>query len=318
MPAKLIAELRKDYIQDKYVIIAPRRSLRPHAQGDVNYDCEAVGTTVKQKDCVFCPAQVDLRKATLVVDGKRGWQMAVLPNKFPAVSLDNPKAYGQQEVVVETPDHRVHLEELPLAQVEQLFEVYAVRTKSIIANPKIEYVLILKNNGGPAGASLSHAHSQIFATGFLPPHLLDKSQRVQEYKLKTGRCVYCDVVAKERKGPRHVYEDSRAVAFTPYASLYNYELWLMPKRHIDNVTNLLPAECASLARMLQLAVKKIAHKLRLPYNYYFHQVVHDDDQHLYIKLTPRGSAWAGVEIGSGVVINPVSPELAAKFYRSLS
>lgn len=316
MPTKLIAELRKDYIQDKYVIIAPRRSLRPNAHEDVNFDHMNTDATVKQKECAFCPAQLDIRKATMIVDGKRCWQMAVLPNIFPAVSLDNPKAYGQQEVIVETPDHCVHLEELPLSQVERLFEVYAVRTKSIIANPKIEYVLIFKNNGGQAGASIQHAHSQIFATGFLPPHLLDKSQRVQAYKLKTGHCVYCDVVAKERKGPRHVYEDRLAVAFTPYASLYNYELWLMPKRHLDNVTNLTPAERSSLARMLQLAVKKIAHQLKLPYNYYFHQVVHDDDQHLYIKLTPRGSTWAGVEIGSGVVINPVLPELAAKFYRS--
>lgn len=316
MPKSVKSELRKDYIQDKYVIIAPRRSLRPHAEGDVNYDHTQAGVVVKPKDCVFCPARLDLKKATLVIGGKRDWQMVVLPNKFPAVALDNPKAYGVQEVVVETPDHRLELEDLPLARLEQLLDAYAVRTRSIIANNKIEYVLIFKNNGGRAGASIQHSHSQIFATGFLPPHLLDKSQRAQAYKIKTGRCVYCDVIAKERISPRRVYEDREAVAFAPYASLYNYELWLMPKRHLDNVTALNSAERVSLARMLQLAVKKISRQLRLPYNYYFHQVVHDEDQHLYIKITPRGSAWAGVEVGSGVVINPVAPEEAAKFYHS--
>jgi len=56
-------------------------------------------------------------------------------------------------------------------------------------------------------------------------------------------------------------------------------------------------------------------KLDLPYNYYFHQVKNDRDQHLYMKIKPRGSVWAGVEIGSGLIINPIAPEEAAKFYK---
>lgn len=313
MPIK--SEVRKDYIQDKYVIIAPRRLARPHGR-DVNFDSVQLNQSVKKEDCVFCPPRLKLTGALLVIGGKKNWQIVVLKNKYPAVSLDNPKAYGTQEVVVETPDHNLQLEDLPLKQIDQILEVYAIRTKSLMANSKLEYILIFKNNGGRAGASLQHAHSQIFATGFIPPHLLDKSQRVQAYKLKTGRCVYCDVIKEESKGPRKVYEDDHVIAFTPYASLYNYEIWLMPKRHLDNVTNLSPQERASTALVLQRIVKKVVRDLHLSYNYYFHQVVHDEDQHLYIKITPRGSAWAGVEIGSGVVVNPVSPEEAAKFYRS--
>ncbi len=307
-------ELRKDYIQEKYVIIAPRRAARPHAH-DVTFEQPVKHVAVPKKDCVFCPPQLRLGRAVTVLGGKEKWSMVVLPNKYPAVSLANPKAYGVQEVVVETPDHRRQLEEFPLSHIEQLLEVYALRTKSIMANPKIEYVLIFKNNGGRAGASIQHAHSQIFATGFLPPHLLDKSQRSQAYKIRTGRCVYCDVIQRERKSPRRVYEDASIVAFAPYASMYNYEVWIMPKRHLDNVTVLTKEERTSIARVLKRLVRKIAHELGLPYNYYFHQVVHDEDQHLYIKVTPRGSAWAGVEIGSGIIINPVSPEAAARFYR---
>lgn len=312
---KFRSELRKDYIQDKYVIIAPRRAHRPQGR-DVNFDLIYKSQVVKKEDCVFCPPRLKLNQALLVVGDKKNWQMVVLRNKYPAVSLDNPKAYGVQEVVVETRDHQQQLEDLPVGQIEKILEIYALRTKSLMNNTKLEYILIFKNNGGRAGASLQHAHSQIFATGFLPPHLLDKSQRVQAYKLKTGRCVYCDVIKEESRGPRLVYADDYMVAFTPYASLYNYEIWLMPKRHLDNVTNLSPQERASTARILQAIVEKVTHKLNLPYNYYFHQVVHDEDQHLYIKITPRGSVWAGVEIGSGVVVNPVSPEAAAKFYRA--
>lgn len=310
----LRSEVRKDYIQDKYVIIAPRRLARPHGR-DVNFDLAQVNQSVKQKDCVFCPPQLKLTGALLVIGGRKNWQIVVLKNKYPAVSLDNPKAYGTQEVVVETPNHNLQLEDLSLKHTEQILEVYAARTKILMANNKLEYILIFKNNGGRAGASLQHAHSQIFATGFIPPHLLDKSQRVQAYKLKTGHCVYCDVIKEESRGPRKVYEDDHVIAFTPYASLYNYEVWIIPKRHLDNVTNLSSQERSAIAFILQRIIKKVVRDLHLSYNYYFHQVVHDEDQHLYIKITPRGSAWAGVEIGSGVVVNPVSPEEAAKFYR---
>ncbi|MFA4937518.1 MAG: galactose-1-phosphate uridylyltransferase [Patescibacteria group bacterium] len=308
------SEIRKDYIQDKYVIIAPYRSKRPHYHDPVNFDLIGHGQKELDQDCVFCTLNVN--KAKLLVGSKKKWQTVVIPNKFPAVTLSNPKAYGQQEVVVETPNHNLHIEDLPQNYLVKILKIYAARTKNIMANSKIEYILIFKNNGGRAGASILHSHSQIFATSFLPPHLSDKSQRAQAYKLKTGRCVYCDVVKREGKGPRLVYLDKHTIAFTPYASMYNYELWIMTRRHLDNITNLNSAELKSFAAMLHKVLTKISHNLQLPYNYYFHQVVHDEDQHLYLKITPRGTPWAGVEIGSGLIINPIAPEKAAKFYRS--
>ncbi|MEK7158178.1 MAG: galactose-1-phosphate uridylyltransferase, partial [Patescibacteria group bacterium] len=141
------------------------------------------------------------------------------------------------------------------------------------------------------------------------------SQKVQEYKLRNGTCVYCDVIQEERSGPRFVWEDQHTLAFTPYASMHNYEIWIMPKRHLDNITLLSAVERRSFSQILKKAIRKID-ALGLSYNYYFHQVIHDEDQHLYLKITPRGTFWAGVEIGSGIIINPISPEDAAAFYRN--
>jgi len=306
------SEIRKDYIHDRYVIIAPRRDQRPR---DVEVPQKL--NPAKKKDCVFCPQRVDkLNKVILTVKPgeQKPWTVKVIANKFPSVSLDNPKAYGQQEVVIETPNHYDELEDLPVSQVTEIFKVYAKRTEEISRNNKINYILIFKNNGGAAGASLQHAHSQIFATSLLPPRLKDKAQRVQAYKLKTGRCIYCEVIKKERRGPRRVFEDKNLIAFCPWAPTHNYEIWLMPKRHIDNITLLKHDEQISLAKFLQKILKKI-NQLGLPYNYYFHQVIHDEDQHLYLKIKPRGSVWASVELAAGLIVNPVSPEESAKFYR---
>jgi UDPglucose--hexose-1-phosphate uridylyltransferase len=304
----LSSELRKDYIQDKYVIIAPHRGARPR-----DFKPERVQTR-KNVSCVFCPQNINHQTALLTIGKSDWWEIKVIPNKFPAVSFDNPKAYGTQEVIIETPDHHQAFENLSVARIAKLLEVYAVRTRAISENPQIDYLLIFKNTGGRAGASLHHAHSQIFATSFLPAHLFDKSQKVQAYKLRNGTCVYCDVIQEERRGPRFVWEDKHTIAFTPYASMHNYEIWIVPKRHLDNITLLSAVERRSFAQILKKVIKRID-ELGLSYNYYFHQVIHDEDQHLYLKLTPRGTFWAGVEIGSGIIINPISPEDAATFYR---
>ncbi len=301
-------EIRKDYIQEKYVIIAPLRKKRPH-QIEKPQISEAQDQT-----CVFCPEQVNKVKDLLTIGPLKNWRIKVIKNIFPAVSLDNPNAYGTQEVVIETPEHVRELDDLPEKHIADLLEVYALRTKEISKNKKIQYILIFKNNGGRAGASIIHSHSQIFATAFLPPHLIDKSQRVQAYKLNNGNCVYCDVIQKELKSERIIYKDKNVIAFAPYASMHNYEAWIMPLRHVDNITCLTKNEKDSFAKTLKIILKKI-NALGLSYNFYFHQVINDEDQHLYMKITPRGSVWAGVEIGSGLVINPVPPEDAAEYYR---
>ena len=308
------SEITKDYIQEKYVIIAPKRKNRPR-----DIERSKKYKAIKKQECVFCPQKIDQAGTVLLTvneskEAKEPWAIKALENKYPCVSTKNPKAYGRQEVIIETPDHQKEIEQLSEERIAEILNVYAQRTKSISQDKKIEYILIFKNDGGAAGASLQHAHSQIFATQFLPPHLKDKSQRIQAYKLEHGTCVYCDVIKKEKKGPRLVFEDSNMIAFCPYAPMHNYEIWLMPKRHVDNVTMLNQQERMSFAKFLKKILKKID-LLGLPYNYYFHQVINDEDQHLYMKITPRGSVWAGVEIGSGLIINPVSPEEAAKFYR---
>jgi UDPglucose--hexose-1-phosphate uridylyltransferase len=220
-----------------------------------------------------------------------------------------------QEVVIETNSHFHDLEQLPESHIARLLLVYAHRTVEITKNDKIEYVLIFKNQGGKAGASLEHSHSQIFATDFIPPQLIDKSIRAQKYKLEHGSCVYCDTIKKEQEGERLIYKDEYVIAFCPFASMYNYEVWIMPMRHLDNITLLNDDERLAWAVILKKVLSKIV-LLGFDYNFYFHQVVNDEDQHFYMKVTPRGSTWAGVEIGSGVVINPVAPEDAAKYFSS--
>ena len=116
------------------------------------------------------------------------------------------------------------------------------------------------------------------------------------------------------KSERKIFEDKFIAAFTPYASEYHYEAWIFPKRHLDNITKLNDEEFKSFAKALKIILLKLQ-KLDLSFNYFLHQVVSNRDQHLYLKIQPRDSVWAGIELGSGLVINSVPPEEAAEYYR---
>lgn len=305
------SEIRVDEIHDRFVVIAPKRLQRPHDVLEHHQDIP-----VKSKDCPFCKETQMMSQPPLYQVGpEKWWEIKVIKNIFPVVSLKTPKTYGTQEVIIETPHHNKELAEFGEDHIFRVLKAYAARTEEISKNNKIKYILIFKNHGGKAGASLVHAHSQIFASGFLPPHIVDKLTHARQYRIEHGICYYCHLVQKEARGPRLIAGDKFMTAFTPYASSYNYEAWIIPRRHVDNITLLTDDELHSLARFMKLIVKRI-NILQLPYNYYLHQAVTEKDEHLYVRICPRRDVWAGVEMGSRLIINSVAPEAAAKFYRS--
>jgi UDPglucose--hexose-1-phosphate uridylyltransferase len=305
---KIISEIRKSYFLNKYVIITPGRARRPR-------DIHEKTMVERTKPCVFCPENVE--KDILVKQyGGQGddWNVLVLKNKYPAVTLNNKRAYGTQEVIVETPIHGLEFGEINEGQIEKILRVYAERTAAISKIKRIEYILVFKNNGSKAGASILHAHSQIFATDILPVDVYEELKLAKKYKLKNKTCPYCDILKSEIKGPRKIYTDKYIAAFAPYASEFHYEAWIFTKRHLDNITRLSQAEFKSFAKVLKKILLKL-HLLDLSYNFFMHQVVSEPDQHFYLKIQPRESIWAGIELGSGIVINSISPEVAAAYYQ---
>jgi len=303
------SELRKAYFLNKYVLITPGRAKRPK---DIREE-----TLIKRHgNCPFCPENV---KKSIILDAlpdKNNWEIAVLENIFPAVSLENKKAYGKQEVIIETKHHSKDLADLKLSEIKNVLKMYMRRTSALSKIKNIDYILCFKNQGSKAGASITHAHSQVFATNFIPPDISEELQLANNYKTKHGTCPYCDIIKKERKSSRLVYEDKYIIAFTPYASEYHYEVWIMTKRHIDNIGELNASELNSFAKSYQHILKKLK-SINLSFNAFLHQVISNTDQHFYMKIQPRDSVWAGVELGSGLVINSVSPEDAAAFYQKI-
>lgn len=302
------SEIRKDYFTDNYVIIAPKRNKRPDAIQKIKDDASCT-------DCHFCPDNID--QPTILRSGGKGknWKVLVLPNKFPALTLDNHKAFGKQEVIIETPEHNKEINELSLEHIEEILDVYISRFETLRNTKGIKYVLVFKNEGGKAGASMAHSHSQIVALPIVPPMIKGEYQSYANYYLENNTCPYCDIIKNEKKEKtRVIFEDENLFVLSPFASNAPYGAWFIPKRHFRLMSEMTVSEKQSFAK----AMKKILGKLDsidYPYNYFFHNAVNSEDYHMHMKLAPRPNIWAGVELGTGVIINAVPPEDAAKFYR---
>jgi len=312
-------ELRRDYFLDRFVIIAVGRAKRPN-------DYVHIGSVEADtgRGCFFCPGsenQTPPEISRLEEDGK--WIMRVFPNKFPAVSPeDGPDtgimmpAYGRHEVVVESPEHGKTVADLSIERIVSLLKVYSGRVEAMLADPKIEYVMVFKNHGRAAGASLAHTHTQIISLPVVPNLVREEVEAAGRYHQERGTCPLCDAWVKEMNGPRRVWEDDYAAVFTPYASRNPFESWIMPKRHIKALNELDADERKSLASGLKLVLSKLKAGLNdPPYNMYLHVSPGEDDLHMHFEVLPRLSTWAGFELGSGIIINTMAPETAAEFLR---
>lgn len=300
------SEIRKHHFLEKYVVIAPKRNLRP----DTFRDCKILATDPKV--CPFChPDRSDVAHTIKNNDGD--WIIKVIKNKFPAISVNNPRAYGRQEVIIETNQH-IENSELSIAQLVRILDVYIERTKAFYETPHIKYVAIFKNQGGRAGASISHAHSQMFGLSLVPPDIVEELQATSELNLN-GICPDCEQLkAESREQRRVIYKDDYVVAFCPFASFAPYEVKIIPIKHHPTLETLNQEEKTSLARSIKLATTKLD-QLGIAYNYFVHGTTKTENSHMHIKIDPRPNTWGGLELSSGIIINPVAPEDAAHTYR---
>jgi len=302
------SEIRKDYFKDEYVIIAPGRAKRP-------LEAKNTSTTEAGQTCHFCPDNFHNEIITYQDNGYNGdWEIVSVINKFSALTPNNPDAYGQTEVIIETRQHGLDINDFSVDHIVRVFNAYIDRFTTLRNMDGIKHVIVFKNEGGKAGASITHTHSQVIALPILPLKIENEARAYNKYRLEHTTCPYCDIILKETDEPRVIWEDENLFALSPYASDAPYGVWLMPKRHIRLISELTRSEKESFAIAMKLVLDKLDY-FGIAYNYFVENAVNDEDYHMHIKIAPRPNIWAGLELGTGVVINPIAPEFAARIYR---
>ncbi|MFB6291605.1 MAG: galactose-1-phosphate uridylyltransferase [Candidatus Bipolaricaulia bacterium] len=336
-----MVEIRKEVTKDEWSIIASTRSERPFDFSQVTRESEEKNNS----DCPFCPGNETATPPEIYAirrgkePGESDWEVRVFSNKFPALDQDGTTAviesdlfkskggFGYHEVVAETPKHIESLTELEVEKLELVIQTYIERTRALSEGPEIEYVSVFRNQGKKAGASLSHPHSQIMATSFVPKLLETEYREARHFFEKKGSCLYCRLLEAERKEEeRIVSENDEFVAFIPFGARFPYETHIYPRNHGSNFAEQGAVETNLLASMLKRTLSALGEEFGgyIPYNYSIHTGPAGGSEdykdlteayHWHLEIIPRLTTPAGFERGSGNFINVVSPEQAARKLR---
>ncbi len=331
-------EMRKDYLIDRWTVIATQRKKRPTDFKRTSEEKKQTGV------CALDPGNEHMTPPAVLVylpndggvkkerdtDGLRhkNWLVRCVPNLYPAFtppvkgdevgmateSFSLERATGHHEVLVESPNHEEHPGVARITQLIHVVNAQIDRLRELSSKQYVKYVSIFRNHGLEAGASLSHAHTQMIATPFVPKTLGEELKASEEAFLRDKRCAFCSIVEKEQKSSRLIWKNNDFVVFSPWASVHPFEFWIFPKRHQCCLLDLTPSEVESFAKTIRVCFGALKSLLNdPPYNYGFHQICDDACKHFHwhLEVYPRLTIWAGFEKNTGMFINVISPEDAA-------
>lgn len=329
-------ELRKDPIIGRWVIISTERGKRPSHYGQTE-------KRISPKACPFCPSNETATPKEIIAyrpDGsepnKPGWTLRVVPNKYPALIIegdltrepkgiyDRMNGIGAHEVIIETPRHEIDMCDLTAKEIKDVLWAYRERSLDLQRDHRFKYILLFKNHGEAAGASVEHTHSQLIATPIIPKRVAEELLGAKRYHDYKERCIFCDIIRQEISDQdRIVSETDSFIAFEPYASRFPFETWLMPKAHISYYVDIDIDMHVELAGILKDVLSRLRLGLASPaYNYIIHTAPLGEEYrefyHWHIEIIPKLTKVAGFEWGTGFYINPTRPEDAAKFLRELN
>jgi UDPglucose--hexose-1-phosphate uridylyltransferase len=353
-------ELRKDPISGRWVIISSARASRPEAPSPRR---EEESEQARER-CPFClgresmtPPEIFSIRDNGSGPNSSGWYTRVVPNKFPAFGIfreihlrrvgmfQMTTGYGAHEVAIDSPEHVIYLEQQPLDQAARIVDTWFERHIDLERDPKLKYVLLFKNHGKAAGASLAHPHAQIIATTVIPDVLKVKLTSAKTHYQDGEGCIWCrqieqllyyeskiynpdgSVLVQVNLRDRMIAENEKFIAYIPFAARMPYEIHIIPKEHKCSFIQTNSTERLELARILKLVLAKVYKLLGNPaYNFYIHSAPNlsirprtgdyttiKEDFHWHIEILVRTTIWAGFEQGSGIYINPLNPTEAARY-----
>jgi UDPglucose--hexose-1-phosphate uridylyltransferase len=333
-------ELRQNPATKEWVIISTERAKRPEEFGSGELEEKGNGG---KNHCPFCegnetttPPEIMAFRTYGTKPDSPGWWIRVIPNKFPALVPQGSQTrvrdldffsymdgLGQHEVIVDSPSHNLHIATMEQKQVEEIFLAYRERYIALCTDARFELISIFKNHGKGAGTSIVHPHSQVIATPITPSHIRHRIEEAMRFFDDNGKCVYDVMIAKEMQfKERIVLESDNFLSFEPFASRSPFETWVIPKKHSSSFASISPELSKELAYVMKQTLGKLYKGLNNPdYNYVIRSTpCHETNEeyfHWHVMILPRVAAVAGFELGSGIYINTVIPEKAAKYLREI-
>jgi UDPglucose--hexose-1-phosphate uridylyltransferase len=328
-----MSELRQNIATREWVIIASERARRPNTFTETRHQPPTAERPPHDPQCPFCIGNEELDLEVDRYPPTGPWQVRIVRNKYPALHEHGPvvrhfegvrrtlSGYGYHEVLIEHPQHNTTLGLMSHAEIRLILATYLNRGLAMSSDPRIEQVVIFKNHGERAGASLQHPHSQLMAVPVVPGDIRHRIEEARRFFDDTGQCVFCAMLDDElAQHERIVYENDAFVAFVLYAASSPFHMWILPRRHRASFFHITEPELDSLADVIREVFYRLYHRLNDPdFNLVLRSAPAKEPEngyfHWYLAVVPRLSYMAGFELGSGIFINPSIPEACAAFLR---
>ncbi len=332
------SEFRKDIVSGDWILVVPGRAKKP---GDLNKKKEK-RNIAPRNTCRFERPFENVDENVILGytrtkhgDIKTDWDLLVLKNKYPAVTHFEKKALsrtskffevvpgaGHHDLII-TRDHKKNFSELSGKEAFRVFSAFRDRYLMLFQDKNIQYISMFHNWGHTAGASIFHPHYQMMGIPVVSSSILRMLRGAHDYFFRHKQCVFCAMIAEEKKNKKRIItENEYAIAFAPYASRHEFEVKIFPKKHSAYFENTLDVEMESVAQLLQHVLRKMKKNLGDPdYNFFIHTTplrdreAHRKSFHWYVEARPVWNIAAGFEFDTGVEINVVDPDFAAKILR---
>ena len=234
------------------------------------------------------------------------------------VALTALRATGSWRTVVAPPNEHRALHAVGNDTIEALVEAARVALSDARAQGATEYLQVVQNWGAQAGARTNHLCLDLYDLPQIPHRIAEELGGAARFVIREGECPYCRLVRDETRRPeRLLWADDSSIAFAPYASRSPFEIWIVPRRHDADFGRSSAADVVATAEALRQVLSRLAASLDgPPYNLVLHtaplreQV--DATYHWHWEIHPRLREIAGLELGTGLPVNPVSPEDAVE------
>ena len=352
---KGVREIRiNPIVPTESVLVATARGMRPKkAEERIERD-----TRTHVDTCPFCRGNEDRTPPEITRWPEQGdWKMRIVPNLYPVLGDDSPSkniafglqqvidGYGRHEVIIDHPDHGIILHEMSEDHLSALFALFQRRMAELYASDRrLKYVLVFKNFGPAAGASIPHTHSQIIAMPVVPENVQNEVTHSREHHRKFGQCIFCSLIDEALTFEATIYEretgqvrrkinvgqyvierGERFVAIKPFASRFEWEIHILPLAHEADFLQASEEDLADFARVLRRTMARLDKVVGgVQFNFFLHSVPHGEDYencgdsyHWHLEICPRTSIPTGFELGSGLFVSTVSPEDAAEALRNV-
>ena len=341
-------------VPSESVLVSTARGLRPRKQE------EAPETDSREhvETCPFCVGNEDMTpEAIMTWPPGEQWRIRVVENLFPVLSEQQNSAalnmgmqkvidgYGRHEVVIDHSTHGMQVGQMDIEHIAGLFGVFKQRMTTLYQNDaRLKYVLVFKNYGPAAGASIAHTHSQIVAMPVVPENVINELVHTRAYYQKYSVNLFQTLIdealtfeatiydresgevrRKINVGQYVVERGEHFIAIKPFASRFEWEVQIYPLRPQADFVEINEAQLHDFATVLKRTLQRLDHVVGgVQYNFFLHSLPHaaeyEDCRESYcwhLEICPRTSIPTGFELGSGLFVSTVSPEEAAEKLRAV-